>query len=81
MEEAVDEMAAYVCDKVCRYGTDGSLDQRRLDGICAECEMGNHVCRILNEHIRGSKKQGRAEKYFLDRYGYGQIFESTLKAI
>lgn len=58
MEEAADEMAAYVCDKVCRYGTDGSLDQKRLDGICAECEMGNHVCRILNEHIRGVKNRG-----------------------
>lgn len=58
MEKAVDEMAAYVCDKVCRYGTDGSLDMVRLDGICAECEMGDHVCRILNEHIRGVKNRG-----------------------
>lgn len=57
MEKAVDEMAAYVCDKVCRYGTDVSLDLKRLDGICAECEMGDHVCRILNEHTRGVKNR------------------------
>lgn len=59
IEEAVDKMAAYVCDKVCRYRADGSLDQERLEDICAECEMGDHVCHVLNEHIRATDGKGR----------------------
>lgn len=56
IEEAVDKMAAYVCDRVCRYRADDSLDQERLEDICAECEMGDHV---LNEHIRATAGKGR----------------------
>lgn len=68
IEKAVDEMVAYVCDKVCRYGADNSLDQERLDDICAECEMGDHVCHVLNEYIRATEnKRGKGPSLWKDR--------------
>lgn len=48
VERIIDEMTGYVCDKICKHN--GDLDQDRLDEICAECKMGNHVYRILNEY-------------------------------
>lgn len=52
MEKIMEEMAEYVCDNICRHRTDAGPDQDRMDDICAECEMGDHVCHVLNEYER-----------------------------
>ena len=61
MEEIIDEMAGYVCDKICRHRIGDSLDQERLDEICAECDMGDHVCNVLNEYNRVTENKSRRE--------------------
>lgn len=47
MEQITDEMAEWICDKVCKYPATVS-DQGELDAICGNCPMGKFVCDILN---------------------------------
>ena len=58
MEETVEEMMKYVCDEICRHRRNG-LDQDRMDEICAECDMGDHVCHILNEYESVAGREGQ----------------------
>ena len=52
MEEIIEGMAEYICDKICRYNADASLDDEQMDNICYKCEMGDHICHVLNEYER-----------------------------
>jgi len=49
MDKITEEMMEYVCDKICRFPWVIS-DQEEMDAICDSCEMGKHVCNILNEY-------------------------------
>lgn len=48
MDEITMEMMEYICDNLCRHPREVE-DQDELDDICAECEMGQFVCDILNQ--------------------------------
>ena len=49
MDKITEEMMEHVCDKICRFPWKIS-DQEEMDAICDSCEMGKHVCNILNEY-------------------------------
>jgi len=51
MDKITEEMMEHVCDHLCRFPWEIS-DQEEMDEICASCEMGKHVCDILNEYNR-----------------------------
>ena len=63
MEKIMEEMAEYVCDNICRHRT----DLVRMDDICAECEMGDHVCHVLNEYERAKRRNGEESVSWPDR--------------
>lgn len=46
LEEIITKMMEYVCDTLCKYPC--KEEQEQLDIICADCEMGQFVCDILN---------------------------------
>ena len=49
MDKITEEMMEHVCDHLCRFPWEIS-DQEEMDAICDSCEMGKHVCNILNEY-------------------------------
>ena len=49
MEEITSKMMEYICDTICKHPY--TCDQEELDAICADCEMGQFVCDILNKDI------------------------------
>jgi len=51
MDKITEEMMEHVCDHLCRFPWEIS-DQEEMDAICDSCEMGKHVCNILNEYNR-----------------------------
>ena len=51
MDKITEEMMEHVCDHLCRFPWEIS-DQEEMDAICDNCEMGKHVCNILNEYNR-----------------------------
>lgn len=44
LNKITEEMATYVCDKLCQYPL--ICEQDELDSICAECKMGEFVNQI-----------------------------------
>ena len=67
MEEIMKKMCEYVCDSICRHRADAGPDQERLDDICAECEMGDYVCHVLNEYERAKRRNGEESVSWPDR--------------
>ena len=51
MDKITEEMMEHVCDYLCRFPWE-IFDQEEMDAICDNCEMGKHVCNILNEYNR-----------------------------
>ncbi|WP_097003907.1 hypothetical protein [Lacrimispora amygdalina] len=49
MLEIVTPMVEHVCDHLCRFPGEIS-DQEELDKICGGCQMGDHICSILNTY-------------------------------
>ena len=49
MLKIVTLMMEHVCDHLCRFPGEIS-DQEELDKICGGCEMGDHICNILNTY-------------------------------
>lgn len=47
IREQIDGMVRHVCDGLCKYPIMLSW-QDDLDDVCAECELGERVCRLLN---------------------------------
>lgn len=45
----LEEMMAHVCDSMCPYPKE-IKDEEELEKKCADCEMGDHICHILNEY-------------------------------
>jgi len=45
----VTPMMEHVCDHLCRFPVEIS-DQEELDKICGSCQMGDHICNILNSY-------------------------------
>ena len=65
MLKIVTLMMEHVCDHLCRFPGKIS-DQEELDKICGGCQMGDHVCNILNTYNRVNSSgikilQGQAE--------------------
>lgn len=50
MEQIITKMAEYICDDLCIYPKTETGE--KLEGICADCDMGDYVCQILNEYNR-----------------------------
>lgn len=51
----MEQFAAYVCDKLCRYpGMIG--DQDVLDVICGACRMNTHVCKLVHRFEKYEKE-------------------------
>lgn len=51
MDKITEEMAEYLCDKLCMYGSGQvPLTQEKLDEKCNDCKLGKYVCDILNEY-------------------------------
>lgn len=66
MEPLVDKMVQHICDNLCVFPHTES-DQERLEEKCAECEMGDYICSILNLHneslcAAGNTRQAIREK-------------------
>ena len=51
MEKIVTPMMEHVCDHLCRFPRE-TVSEEDLDEICAECQMGQYVCDILNTYNR-----------------------------
>ncbi|WP_024348013.1 hypothetical protein [Lacrimispora indolis] len=51
MLKIVTPMAEDICDHLCRFPKEVS-DSEALEDICAECQMGQYVCDILNTYNR-----------------------------
>jgi len=51
MDKIVESMMEHVCDDICRYPKEAA-EQEELDVTCADCEMGQYVCEILNTYNR-----------------------------
>lgn len=49
MEKIITPMVEHVCDHLCRFPREIS-DQEEMDRICGGCEMGQHLCNILNQY-------------------------------
>ena len=43
-------MMKHVCDEICRFPRQEGITQEELEDICASCQMGQHVCNILNTY-------------------------------
>lgn len=52
MSEIMDNMAAYVCDSLCRRTADETKKQEELDKVCESCEMADYIRAILIEYSR-----------------------------
>lgn len=50
MDDITTEMAELVCDRLCKYPE--NLSAEELEEKCSVCEMGDHICHILNEYNR-----------------------------
>lgn len=51
MLKIVTLMMEHVCDHLCRFPRKIG-DQEELDKVCGCCQMGDHICNILNTYIR-----------------------------
>ena len=65
MLKIITPMVEHVCDHLCRFPGEIS-DQEELDKICGGCQMGDHICNILNTYNRAGSSgaeilQGQAE--------------------
>lgn len=47
MDHVLETMMEHVCDDICRFRKEVTT-QEDLEAVCAECEMGQHICNILN---------------------------------
>lgn len=56
MDDITTELAAFVCDRLCKYLE--ILSEEELEEKCSACEMGNHICHILNEYNKVLKSEG-----------------------
>lgn len=61
MDKITTAMAEYICDQRCRFPLD-ITDQEELGAICGSCEMGQHMCNILNEYNDQTEELKRAHK-------------------
>lgn len=48
MDDITTELAAFVCDRRCKYRE--TLPEEELEEECSVCELESHICHILNEH-------------------------------
>lgn len=56
MEKIVTPMMEHVCDHLCRFPWE--IERKEdLEEVCAECQMGQYVCNILNTYNR-TKREG-----------------------
>ncbi|MEY8357049.1 hypothetical protein AALB39_27410 [Lachnospiraceae bacterium 54-53] len=60
METIITPMVEHVCDHLCRFPREIS-DQEEIDRICGGCEMGQHLCNILNAYNAATLLQAAAE--------------------
>ena len=49
MEKLVEEMAEFICEKLCRFPLEID-DQDDLEYHCTGCEMSDFICSIQNEY-------------------------------
>lgn len=49
MDIIVESMMNHVCDDICIFPKE-SKSEAELEVICAECQMGKHICNILNTY-------------------------------
>lgn len=60
MLNIITPMMEHVCDKLCRFPKEVA-DQEELDIVCDGCEMGKHVCNILNTYNAARQLRAAAE--------------------
>ncbi|GLB30108.1 hypothetical protein LAD12857_20310 [Lacrimispora amygdalina] len=59
MLEIVTPMMEHVCDHLCRFPWE--IERKEdLEEVCAGCQMGKHVCEILNTYNAACKLQAAA---------------------
>lgn len=58
MDKVLEKMMEHICDDICRFRKEVST-QEDLEAVCANCEMGKHICNILNcyQAAGGSKEE------------------------
>ena len=51
MLKIVTPMTEHVCDHLCRFPWE--IERKEdLEEVCASCQMGDHICNILNTYNR-----------------------------
>ncbi len=65
--EKIENLTAYMCDELCRHPRE-TVDQKELDGICAECLVGDYRYWLLSHADQESVCEGSAGKR--NRYLY-----------
>lgn len=71
MEELTDKMAEHFCGNLCRHPYRTDISQDQLDDICDECQMGEFICDILNEHNHeelGNKQKSEWTRNLMEKF-------------
>ena len=58
MLKIITPMMEHVCDHLCQFPGEIS-DQEEVDKICGGCQMGDHICNILNTYNRVSSSEAQ----------------------
>lgn len=49
IDEILERMSGYICDELCRHGSDRKLCQQALEDVCKGCEIGRFMNSIRSE--------------------------------
>ena len=80
MLKIVTPMMEYVCDHLCRFPGEIS-DQEELDKICGGCQMGEHICNILNTYNAACQLQAAAEVVRNEFMKKGEWYDALMASI
>lgn len=68
MDEIVENMANYICDRICKKPKE-ITDQEEMEAYCAEeCEMGQHFRNILNQYNKINNFEESEPRKIMTKY-------------
>lgn len=67
MDEIITQMMEYVCDQLCKKKEEVSSEDE-MEDICAGCDMGDFVCKILNTYNNLNKFDNTQSGILMKKY-------------
>jgi hypothetical protein len=80
MDKVIEDMMGYVCDYICQYRAKAK-NEEELSEICNDCQMGKHVCDILNIHNAVGQLQEAAEVVKSELMDKGECYRALVESI